>query len=343
MQILVYEFVTGGGWFKVEPNAPAGSLLAEGRAMLTALAGDFAALDSCAVDILHDVRLARPSLESATIHEVASRAAEREALRRISAQADWTVLIAPEFDNHLLQRVQLVETVGGRLLSPSSQIVALASDKHATAEHLAARGVRVPHGIAMEAGELLPASFAYPAVLKPRNGAGSLGVHVMKSADETAASERSRLEVFCPGAAASVACLCGPDGIVALEPCFQQLAGHGDFTYQGGSLPMDPAMAERARALAVRAVGTLPGPRGYLGIDLVLGDDPAGSQDVVIEINPRLTTSYVGLRALSRVNLAGQMIAVAEGRDAELCWNASCVHFSSSGVCKVSSTGETVS
>jgi len=63
----------------------------------------------------------------------------------------------------------------------------------------------------------------------------------------------------------------------------------------------------------------------------------------VIEINPRLTTSYVGLRALSRVNLAGQMIAVAEGRAAELCWNATRVHFSSSGVSHVSPTGETVS
>jgi predicted ATP-grasp superfamily ATP-dependent carboligase len=343
MRILIYEFVTGGGWFSVEPNSPAGSLLAEGHAMLTALAGDFMAIDGCEVEILHDVRLAPPSLPSVTSHDVASAAVERALLAELSSQADWTVLIAPEFDGHLLERVELVEAAGGRLLSPGSQVVALASDKHATAEHLTARDVRGPYGIALEAGDPLPASFVYPAVLKPRDGAGSLGVRLVNAAEEVSIDAPSRLEMFCSGTAASVACLCGPREIVPLEPCFQHLAGHGDFTYQGGSLPIDSPLARRARALAVRAVSTLPQPHGYLGVDLVLGDDPAGDQDYVIEINPRLTTSYAGLRALSRVNLAGLMIAVAEGRAAELCWNASRVHFSSSGVSHVSPTGETVS
>ncbi|MEX0978077.1 MAG: ATP-grasp domain-containing protein, partial [Pirellulales bacterium] len=117
----------------------------------------------------------------------------------------------------------------------------------------------------------------------------------------------------------------------ALEPSLQHLAGPGDFSYQGGSLPLEPSMASRARRLAARAVGSLPGPVGYLGVDLIMGDDPAGSGDVVIEINPRLTTSYVGLRALSRVNLAATMIAVACGREIELCWNSGKIVFTSSG------------
>ncbi len=342
MRILVYEFVTGGGWFGVEPNAPLGSLLAEGRAMLAALAADFAAIEGCQVEVLHDRRLEPLALPGIKLHEVASALVERELLRQVSTNVDWTVLIAPEFDSHLLRRAQLVEAIGGRLLSPGSQVVALASDKHATAEHLAARDVRVPRGIALDPGEPLPASFAYPAVLKPREGAGSLGVRLLNVAEEMSLATPSRLETLCSGAAASVACLCGPREIVPLAPCFQHLAGHGDFTYQGGSLPIDSPLAVRARTLAVRAVSTLPEPRGFIGVDLVLGEDPAGALDYVIEINPRLTTSYVGLRALSRVNLAGLMIAVAEERAAELCWNASRVHFSSSGVCSVSSTGETV-
>ena len=65
--------------------------------------------------------------------------------------------------------------------------------------------------------------------------------------------------------------------------------------------------------------------------------DPAGRDDVVIEINPRLTTSYVGLRALSEVNLAATMIAVARGREVRLCWKSERIHFSSSGRCVTSS------
>jgi predicted ATP-grasp superfamily ATP-dependent carboligase len=57
----------------------------------------------------------------------------------------------------------------------------------------------------------------------------------------------------------------------------------------------------------------LPEPIGYIGVDMVLGEDALGAGDAVIEINPRLTTSFVGLRAIARTNLAQAMLAVAEG------------------------------
>ena len=52
----------------------------------------------------------------------------------------------------------------------------------------------------------------------------------------------------------------------------------------------------------------MPGLSGYVGVDVVLGND---GRDWAIEINPRLTTSYVGLRALAGFNLAEAMLAVA--------------------------------
>jgi tyramine---L-glutamate ligase len=335
MRIFLYEFVTGGGGFSTSQESPGGSLLAEGQAMLSALAADFAAIDGMTVDVLRDSRLPPLSLSGVTVHPVSHAAAERGALEELAAVADWTVLIAPEFDSYLLSRTRAVERGGGRLLSPSSQVVSLTSDKHITAEHLARHGIPVPRGLALNPGEFLPHDFAYPAMLKPRDGAGSLGIEWIPARPDgrIVGPVPARLETFYPGTAASVACLCGPDRIVALEPCLQRLAGSGDFTYLGGSLPIESGLAGRARRLAVRAVRTLPNPMGYLGVDLVLGADPVGSGDVVVEINPRLTTSYVGLRALSRVNLAAAMIAVAQGRDPELCWNSAPIHFSSSGTC----------
>ena len=64
---------------------------------------------------------------------------------------------------------------------------------------------------------------------------------------------------------------------------------------------------------------------------MVLGDDPSGAGDAVIEINPRLTTSYVGLRALAHGNLAEAMMELAAGRRVELCWHAGSIQFQSSG------------
>src|SRR5207248_1194750 len=83
----------------------------------------------------------------------------------------------------------------------------------------------------------------------------------------------------------------------------------------GGELPIPPDLAARAVAVATRAVGCVPGLLGYVGVDLVLGDAADGSRDYAIEINPRLTASYVGLRALAGFNLAAAMLRVAAGDD----------------------------
>ena len=53
----------------------------------------------------------------------------------------------------------------------------------------------------------------------------------------------------------------------------------------------------------------IDGLRGYVGVDMVLGD--AG--DYAIEINPRLTTSYLGLRQLCQQNLAELILRLAQG------------------------------
>ena len=46
--------------------------------------------------------------------------------------------------------------------------------------------------------------------------------------------------------------------------------------------------------------------RGYLGVDLILGTE--ADKDYVIEINPRLTTSYLILRQAAKENLAEAII-----------------------------------
>jgi predicted ATP-grasp superfamily ATP-dependent carboligase len=81
----------------------------------------------------------------------------------------------------------------------------------------------------------------------------------------------------------------------------------------GGELPLAVGLAERAQALAERAVAATPPAVGYVGVDLILGREPDGSEDAVIEINPRLTTSYVGLRAAAKSNLAEAMWHAGSG------------------------------
>ena len=52
------------------------------------------------------------------------------------------------------------------------------------------------------------------------------------------------------------------------------------------------------------------GLRGYVGVDLVLTDADA----VVIEVNPRLTTAYLGVRAALDENIAALALEACAGR-----------------------------
>ena len=150
----------------------------------------------------------------------------------------------------------------------------------------------------------------FPAVIKPVDGAGSTATFRVDSAAELAIAiqqaealgeSRDRLiaQDYIPGHPASVALLIHQGKVTPLRPTFQYLSGDGRFHYLGGELPSPAALESRAVALGQRAVTGIPGLAGYVGVDLILGDAPDGSDDVVIEVNPRLTTSYVGLRALA--------------------------------------------
>ncbi len=61
----------------------------------------------------------------------------------------------------------------------------------------------------------------------------------------------------------------------------------------------------------VRSQSMPPTVRGFVGLDLLLGD--CVSEDCVIEINPRLTTSYVGLRRMIHGNLAARLFDLETG------------------------------
>jgi predicted ATP-grasp superfamily ATP-dependent carboligase len=67
-------------------------------------------------------------------------------------------------------------------------------------------------------------------------------------------------------------------------------------------------------------------------MDLILAGPADGSEDVVIEINPRLTTSYVGLRRLAQHNLMQTLLAVACGQSpGPLAWRDEVISFHADG------------
>ena len=99
MRVLIYEFVTGGGLHQVQPRGlPVQSLVREGRAMVQALAEDFASLRGVQLTALHDSRFGPLHVPPGTLLRPVRHAdEEQECLAGLAAQSDWTVIIAPSW------------------------------------------------------------------------------------------------------------------------------------------------------------------------------------------------------------------------------------------------------
>jgi len=337
MRIFIYEYVTGGGLSDgaTSPVLAGMALLAEGRAMAAALTTDFCLLPGFEVWTTRDRRLGELHPRGCRAVTIGNSSEEEQAIKRLAADADWTLLIAPETDGALLKRCEVVIAAGGRLLSPGRDVIAIAGNKEETAKVLTGRGVPVPRGGILQTNSVgTAAERQFSIVVKPLDGCGSESVRLIRGFLELSAEQFNRMmrwEEFVPGMAASVAVLCGPRGNVSLPACRQRLSTDGQFTYLGGRLPLLPEQDKRARRLAEAAAGALPNPLGYIGVDLILGGAVDGSRDRVIEINPRLTTSYVGLRAACKTNLAAAMLMIARGDSADLCFESGPVEFLADG------------
>jgi tyramine---L-glutamate ligase len=310
MTVFVYEHFTSGGTAP-EPGSPEHGLYLEGRAMRDAVAADFRRIPGVEVIVCPEGQLPR--------------------------EPCWYLAIAPETDGWLPTLVEKAVRAGHRLLGSSLDAIVLTADKLALAGHWREHGIPRPATTDREP----TACEAFPVVWKPRDGAGSTATFLLNSALDVARAKAHRaaehtgpmiLQEFVPGQAASVAFLCGPAGNVPLLPAFQSLSDDGRFKYLGGKLPIPLDLAGRVVRLGQRAVDCVPGLLGYVGVDLVLGDGADGSRDFAIEINPRLTTSYVGLRALADFNIAEAMLQVATGElRGPLRWKSGCVRFSPEG------------
>lgn len=335
MRLFIYELISAGG---LGDDVPA-SLRREGAAMLAAIVEDFERIPGIHVATL----LAGDLAESVGRHcRRIDAADEPKAFREVAVDADAALIIAPEFDDLLSRRTGWAIAAGCRILGCNHDAIRLTGDKLRLARWLGERNIptQPTHGLSAAA----PPANSFPFVLKPRDGAGSQATFLVRSTDQwTAVLDQARTEwpggdfIVQPchgGQAASVAFLIGANQVVSTPGALQHLSDDGRFRYVGGTAPLPMLWHERAIALARRAVDAVPGLQGYIGVDLALGRAPDGSEDVIIEINPRLTTSYIGLRRLTRTNLAELWLRLWRGeRVEEPVWSDRPVEFTPDGRC----------
>jgi predicted ATP-grasp superfamily ATP-dependent carboligase len=131
---------------------------------------------------------------------------------------------------------------------------------------------------------------------------------------------------FIAGQPLSVAAIVSRNGIEMFPVCTQTIVGKR-FEYAGGTVPASIGDADVVIELAKRAIASVPGLRGYIGVDLILRDD---GSPVVVEINPRLTSSYHGYRRLATSNLATRVLQ-PDVETRPVAWNTAPIEFLPNG------------
>lgn len=321
MNLLIYEHVSGGGYANEKLSA---SILSEGYGMLRSLIYHCKAAGHHVTTLL-DSRLQEfnPPIEADKIVSVSSPNELDEKLRRLSGVVNAVYIIAPESGQVLEKLVEITETSGATSLNCEIDAIKRVSNKLTTYEVLEQMGLKVPETVLLDIHEktenirCLIKELGYPLVFKPLDGVSCSGLSLVKDEGDIAAAvkkiaQESRNKRFIAqklikGKGVSVCVLSTGDKALAvtLNKQLVTLAPPDEESrYYGGTVPFDHSLEREALGAAERVVESIRGLRGYVGVDMVLTRE----EPVVMEVNPRLTTSYIGLQKVVNFNPAQAIV-----------------------------------
>lgn len=252
----------------------------------------------------------------------------------IALQCDRTIVIAPEIHQQLERIVNKLRFLGAVVIASSTSFLQATSDKLATAELLNESGVPHPETQLLTQYRLsaipqVDCNARMQVTLKRRDGAGCADMKVfddhrkfaewLKSPEsQVLAGDDWIVQPWLSGRPASLALIAADDDWTVLGAVEQQIElatesserGYSVVSYLGGAGPLEEVSIEQLVRLALSVRESLPsGAKGWIGIDFLIPESMHASQDlVVIEINPRLTTSYLGYRKWYGHTLADSLI-----------------------------------
>jgi len=313
-RVFLFEYLSAG--MGDGRHGPPAELRAEGLAMRDAMQADLTALQ--------DVELSVAVGRSDSSFGADSPASTRHVCALVGESAPD--FVARQADSHDLVWVVAPETGGllaalnevvppQRWLGCTGDAIRLASSKRATLARLQQHGVATPLDFMTDAA-------VRHWVVKPDDGAGSLDTR--RHGDHAAAlidlqrrgqrGETATLEPWVNGDALSLSLQVHDNNAELLAVNRQRLAidGEGAVSLIEVDIAVgdfDAAQRHAFEQTARDVCAAIPGLAGWVGIDLVWH---AQRGPVVVEVNPRVTSAYVGMSATLGRNLAAEILSAHE-------------------------------
>ncbi len=225
-------------------------------------------------------------------------------------QYDFLWPIAPESEQALTRLIETGKDCNVKILASDLSAIQLCSDKLATINHLSSF-IKTPTTYRVD--EFTP-DFPAEWVIKPVDGAGCEQTWYVKDA----AAYQSVLNKQLPSNFIIQSWL--PGQAISLSALFRQgkgwllTANEQIINNENGCLSLTACRVnclssnvDRYQQYIDKIAEAIPELWGYVGVDLIESDNKTMT---LLEINPRLTTSYAGISQTIGINVAEQILAL---------------------------------
>ena len=325
-KIFIFEFVSGGGYNKVDIPS---SLISEGYAMLRTTIGDFKKLGFQIITLL-DIRIEFLSqyLKADKIELVKKIDDYIKIYTDCIKESSYCFIIAPEFSNILYNLTKIAKDNKKTVLSVDLEGICLGTSKLITYNFFLENKVNTPQTYAIPFKKKFDLDFVLqkfttlrcPIIIKPEDGVGSESIfyfetkaqiiHFFEDSNEKLDLSRNYiLQEYIDGedlSASIINSVCSkkPEtmNLIILSINAQNVKfkdSVNDSIYLGGFTPVaDYELLKNSLEKILKNMD-LSSFQGYFGIDFI---KKADNSIHFIEINPRLTTSYIGIRNILEYN-----------------------------------------
>lgn len=225
-----------------------------------------------------------------------------ESISKIVEEYNKIIVIAPP-----MELVRLAEIVGRKIWGPSINSIQLLSDKYNSMMALRRCGIAVPETIEVrDVSDIDLKSLEYPIVVKPCMLAGSECVYIARNPGDAGRYivralqcdplHRAVVQQYIDGIHGSISTIIS-DRKILFYSVNKQIIELEDntFRYRGNILPVrDYKIVKNVHMLLTKLIQCYNDLEGYVGFDIVIWNE----KPIVVEVNPRLTTSFIAIARL---------------------------------------------
>lgn len=296
MRLFVTEFITGGGL----ANDPLPeSLKQEGQSMLQAVLNDCSRLHDLQLVTTRDARVDFDLKHDIQVHQVEDSIDYMQQLSLVASQCDTTWVIAPESEGVLQSIISHLANEKVMLINCDAESIGIAADKLTCAVYLAEHDILTIECLSQD--QLV--SYQNQVMIKRRYGVSCDGLMRCDNGKEALQQidnfDQWVVQPYVQGRHLSMSVLCSNDSVKVASMNEQIFINEKQPRLKVCSVNA-MSVTKETQQLAENIFSALPGLRGYVGVDIIQNDKGY----YVVDINPRLTSSYVGLCDVLNINPA---------------------------------------